>query len=117
LKTFADRGGTVLLSSHLLHEIEVIADHLVVIGRGRIVADGSKTQLLNVAGTYVRGLDPVGLQAALDAAGIAHTAAPDGALSVSPSRSRSAGPQRQRVSCSSSYGPLAAPAWRRCSCS
>jgi ABC-2 type transport system ATP-binding protein len=83
LKTFADRGGTVLLSSHLLHEIEVIADHLVVIGRGRIVADGSKAELLNVAGTYVRGLDPVALQAALDAAGIAHTAAPDGALSVS----------------------------------
>jgi ABC-2 type transport system ATP-binding protein len=83
LKTFADRGGTVLLSSHLLHEIEVIADHLVVIGRGRIVADGSKAELLNVAGTYVRGLDPVALQAALDAAGIAHMAAPDGALSVS----------------------------------
>jgi ABC-2 type transport system ATP-binding protein len=83
LKTFADRGGTVLLSSHLLHEIEVIADHLVVIGRGRIVADGSKAELLNVAGTYVRGLDPVALRAALDAAGIAYTAAPDGALSVS----------------------------------
>jgi ABC-2 type transport system ATP-binding protein len=83
LKTFADRGGTVLLSSHLLHEIEVIADHLVVIGRGRIVADGSKAELLNVAGTYVRGLDPVALQAALDAVGIAHMAAPDGALSVS----------------------------------
>ena len=33
LRGFADRGGTVLLSSHLLHEIEVIADDLVVIGQ------------------------------------------------------------------------------------
>jgi len=38
LRGFANRGGTVLLSSHLLHEIEVIADDLVVIGQGRISA-------------------------------------------------------------------------------
>ena len=38
LRDYADRGGTVLLSSHLLHEIEVIADDIVVIGNGRIVA-------------------------------------------------------------------------------
>src|SRR5690348_13436041 len=38
LRSYADEGGTVLLSSHLLHEIEVIADDLVVIGNGRIVA-------------------------------------------------------------------------------
>ena len=43
LRDYADRGGTVLLSSHLLHEIEVIADDLVVIGNGRIVAQGTKT--------------------------------------------------------------------------
>ena len=42
LRGFADRGGTVLLSSHLLHEIEVVADDLVVIGKGRIVAAGTK---------------------------------------------------------------------------
>ncbi len=46
LRSFADQGGTVLLSSHLLHEIEVIADDLVVIGRGRIVAQGTKADLL-----------------------------------------------------------------------
>ena len=83
LKSFADRGGTVLLSSHLLHEIEVIADHLVVIGRGRIVADGTKDELLNVAGTYVRGLDRAALKAALDRAGIELTDAADGGFSVS----------------------------------
>jgi ABC-2 type transport system ATP-binding protein len=58
LRGFADQGGTVLLSSHLLHEIEVIADDLVVIGQGRIVAQGSKTELLAAAGTLVRTVDP-----------------------------------------------------------
>ena len=57
LRGFADRGGTVLLSSHLLHEVEVIADELVVIGRGRIVAQGTKESLLVSAGIFVRGLD------------------------------------------------------------
>ena len=61
LRGFADDGGTVLLSSHLLHEIEVIADDLVVIGQGRIVAQGSKTELLASAGTLVRTSDPAQL--------------------------------------------------------
>ena len=42
LRDFADRGGTVLLSSHLLREVEATADRLVVIGNGRIVADGAQ---------------------------------------------------------------------------
>ncbi len=33
LRDYANRGGTVLLSSHLLHEIEVIADEIIVIGQ------------------------------------------------------------------------------------
>ena len=53
LRDYADRGGTVLLSSHLLHEIEVIADDLVVIGNGRIVAQGAKSDLLRSAGSIV----------------------------------------------------------------
>ena len=40
LREFADRGGTVLLSSHLLGEVQAVADDLVVIGGGRIVAQG-----------------------------------------------------------------------------
>ena len=38
LKGYADRGGTVLLSSHLLNEVEQIADEMILIGRGKIVA-------------------------------------------------------------------------------
>ena len=51
LRDFADRGGTVLLSSHLLHEVEATADRLVVIGNGRIVAQGAKEELLAASGT------------------------------------------------------------------
>ncbi|MCB0894495.1 MAG: ATP-binding cassette domain-containing protein [Nocardioides sp.] len=65
LRGYADEGGTVLLSSHLLHEIEVIADDLVVIGQGRIVAQGTKTELLASAGTLVRTRDVPGLARAL----------------------------------------------------
>ena len=66
LRGYANRGGTVLLSSHLLHEIEVIADDLVVIGRGRIVAEGTKEELLAGAGTLVRtpGVDALAAQLA-----------------------------------------------------
>jgi ABC-2 type transport system ATP-binding protein len=80
LREYADKGGTVLLSSHLLHEIEVIADDIVVIGNGRIVAQGTKTELLSAAGTVVRAVEPVALGRALQAAGVTVTASPDGVL-------------------------------------
>ncbi len=70
LRDYANRGGTVLLSSHLLHEIEVIADDIVVIGNGRIVAQGTKAELLQAAGTYVRAADAGELARALEASGI-----------------------------------------------
>jgi ABC-2 type transport system ATP-binding protein len=73
LRGFANQGGTVLLSSHLLHEIEVIADDLVVIGQGRIVAQGTKAELLESAGTLVRTSNVVELARALELNGI-HTA-------------------------------------------
>ena len=69
LRGYADRGGTVLLSSHLLHEIEVIADDLVVIGNGRIVAQGTKADLLATAGTVARAADAVALASAVERGG------------------------------------------------
>jgi ABC-2 type transport system ATP-binding protein len=80
LRSYADRGGTVLLSSHLLHEIEVIADDIVVIGNGRIVAQGTKNDLLAAAGTVVRTAAPSTLAHALELAGIQSTLTPDGAV-------------------------------------
>ena len=46
LRDFADRAGTVLLCSHLLREVEKIADELVIIGGGRVVARGAVEELL-----------------------------------------------------------------------
>jgi ABC-2 type transport system ATP-binding protein len=77
LRDYANQGGTVLLSSHLLHEVEVIADELIVIGQGRIVAQGTKGELLQRAGTFVKADDLAALGAALAAAGITD-AAPSG---------------------------------------
>ena len=70
LRDYAADGGTVLLSSHLLHEVEMIADDLVLIGRGRVVAQGTKQELLQTRGTYVRGAEQPALVAALQQAGI-----------------------------------------------
>jgi ABC-2 type transport system ATP-binding protein len=70
LRGYADRGGTVLLSSHLLHEIEVIADDLVVIGNGRIVSQGTKSELLEAAGTIARAAGGADLAPVLSRSGV-----------------------------------------------
>ncbi|MCW2834627.1 MAG: ATP-binding cassette protein [Nocardioides sp.] len=80
LRSYADRGGTVLLSSHLLHEIEVIADDIVMIGNGKIVSQGTKTELLHAAGTVVRAADLPRLDRALGQLAIATTRSQAGAL-------------------------------------
>lgn len=80
LRNFADRGGTVLLSSHLLREVEAVADRLVVIGDGRMVAQGGKDELLAATGVRVRGTDQPALARALADAGIAATPTADGAF-------------------------------------
>ena len=118
LRDFADRGGTVLLSSHLLHEIEVVADDLVVIGNGRIVAQGSKDDLLRTAGSHRpqrragrRSKRPARRRHRDIADGVRHPAR--------PGRDPARGTDRLRrpASPSSSCALPRAPAWRRCSSS
>ncbi|GAA2593563.1 ATP-binding cassette domain-containing protein [Actinomadura fulvescens] len=49
LRSLAAEGRAVLVSSHLMSELEDSADHLVVIGRGRVIADTSVRELLTAA--------------------------------------------------------------------
>jgi len=75
LRGYAERGGTVLLSSHLLNEVELIADKMILIGNGRIVASGDRASLLGIAGgggTLARADEPSALRAVLDQAGLAY---------------------------------------------
>ncbi|KGN32288.1 ABC transporter [Knoellia sinensis KCTC 19936] len=82
LRDFADRGGTVLLSSHLLSEVEIIADDIVMIGAGRIVAEGSKADLLRGVGSLVGTADLGALRRALHAAGHDTSVSTDGTVST-----------------------------------
>jgi len=82
LRGYAERGGTVLLSSHLLNEVELIADEMILIGHGKIVAQGDKKSLLaGAAGsgsTFVTALDNQALSSALSAKGFTVASAGDG---------------------------------------
>ncbi len=82
LRDFADHGGTVLLSSHLLHEVQATVDHLAVIAGGAVVAAGRLDDLLAGSAIVVRSPDPVALSAALRAAAIEFTVGPGDALTV-----------------------------------
>src|SRR6202042_2958059 len=81
LSDFAGRGGTVLLSSHLLHEVEAIADRLVIISNGKIAAEGTRDELVgDQALTRVRSADDHALRSALRSFAIDVSVADDGAL-------------------------------------
>jgi ABC-2 type transport system ATP-binding protein len=72
LRAFAAQGRSVLVSSHLLGEVEQTADHLVVISRGRCVYQGSLAQLQQSrrARVLVRCADPARLAEALARTGV-----------------------------------------------
>ena len=72
MRSLAAEGRAVLVSSHLMSEMALTADHLVVVGRGRLVADTSVSELMRVAGggtVQVRTTDPGALTLRLSAAG------------------------------------------------
>lgn len=81
LRARADAGGTVFVSSHLLAEVEHLADDVVVINRGRLVAAGALADLQH-AGTTVRTPQPAELSRALSTAGAEVRPGVDGELVV-----------------------------------
>jgi ABC-2 type transport system ATP-binding protein len=63
----ADEGRTVFVSSHLMSEMQLVADRVVIIGRGRLVADATVAEVLGGSErrVRVRTPDPAGLRHAL----------------------------------------------------
>ncbi len=82
LRDFADRGGTVLLSSHLLREVEAVADQLVIIGNGHLLVKGAAADLLANQGSIVHAVDPAALASCLDETGIRYHVDPEGRFGV-----------------------------------
>jgi ABC-2 type transport system ATP-binding protein len=86
LTSLAAEGRTVLVSSHLMSELQEVAGHLVVVGRGRVIADTSVADLLALAsGDRVMLRTAAGTQAAavLERAGAAVSVTGPEALTVS----------------------------------
>jgi ABC-2 type transport system ATP-binding protein len=85
LRTFASNGGSVLVSSHVLAEVEQTVDRVVIINRGRFVAEAALDEITARVTSSVRVRSPQAEQLAglLAADGIAVTPGGDGRLSVS----------------------------------
>jgi ABC-2 type transport system ATP-binding protein len=94
LRRLADEGRTVVFSSHLMGEVALTADHLVVIGRGHLLADQSVDAFV-AAGTgptvTVRTPQPAALVDALRRSGVTVSVPTPGELSVTGATSAEVG--------------------------
>ncbi len=85
MKALAAEGRTVFVSSHLMSEMEYTAEHLVVIGRGRLIADCTMKEFVagaSGASVRVRTPSPDQLISAVSTRGATVTAGDDGAVEV-----------------------------------
>jgi len=85
MRKLADEGRTVLVSSHLMSEMALTADHLLVIGKGRLLADTPLSELIarnSDERVEVRAADSGRMAADLRVVGARVTMEPDGTLSV-----------------------------------
>ncbi|MFG3258965.1 ABC transporter ATP-binding protein [Streptomyces sp. NPDC048172] len=92
MRELAAEGRTVLVSSHLMSEAAQTVDHLVVIGRGRLLADSGTAEFLDRHArprVHVRTPEPERLRAVLAGAGIRTGVGDDGTLEAADT-----GPER-----------------------
>ncbi|WP_197704718.1 alpha/beta fold hydrolase [Jatrophihabitans sp. GAS493] len=71
LRSYAETGRTVVVSSHLLAEVEQTCTHVVVMHKGQLVAAGSVADIAGAGGTQLAVADPSEAERVLAAAGIA----------------------------------------------
>jgi ABC-2 type transport system ATP-binding protein len=79
LTSLASEGRTVFVSSHLMSEMALVADHLIVVGRGRVLADTTVPELVRQMGgdaVVVASADPTQLRTVLAAPGVEITGRP-----------------------------------------
>jgi ABC-2 type transport system ATP-binding protein len=114
LRNFAERGGTVLLSSHLLNEVEIIADEIILIGSGASSRTARRTtcSAAPAPSSKPRTLRPLRQRSDVPVLKRRGTMAASGWM---PTQGRSAGSPPAPASRWSSCGPPTAPASRRCS--
>ncbi|HMK97659.1 MAG TPA: ABC transporter ATP-binding protein, partial [Acidimicrobiales bacterium] len=94
LQRLAAQGRTVFVSSHLMSEMALTATHVIVIGRGHLIADSTVEDLIRqTSGSVVRLRTPNAelVQPKLEAAGATVSAGADGALIVSGLRPSAVG--------------------------
>ncbi len=82
LRHLSSEGKTILISSHMLQEVEQTVDDVVIIANGRLVKQGPMSDLHGAATAMVRSADPAALASALARAGLDSTAADGDALTV-----------------------------------
>jgi ABC-2 type transport system ATP-binding protein len=85
MKQLAAEGRTVFVSSHLMNEMAVTAEHLIVIGRGKVIADCTTEEFIEQSSeksVLVKSPDAPGLAEVLVAEGGLVSAADDGSLTV-----------------------------------
>ena len=84
LRSLAGEGRTVLVSSHLMSEMALTADHVLIVGKGRLIAESSMAELADQfrRDVLVRTPAPAEFARLLMAAGAQVRTEPDGALAV-----------------------------------
>ncbi|MCF2529184.1 ABC transporter ATP-binding protein [Yinghuangia soli] len=85
LKSLAAEGRTVLVSSHLMSEMALTAEHLIVIGRGRLIADAPVAEFTRSAArdvVFVRSAEAARLAALLAGPGVAVAPGERGGIDV-----------------------------------
>jgi ABC-2 type transport system ATP-binding protein len=94
LRTLAAEGRSILVSSHLMSEMAQTADRLIVVGRGRLITEGTVDDVVHQTGSgHVRvdSADPEQLRTLLVSAGAAAATDMDGALVVTGIDARTVG--------------------------
>ncbi len=94
LRSLAGEGRSVLVSSHLMSEMAVTADRLVVVGRGRLIAEGTVEDVVGRSSNgHVRvdAAEPDRLRALLHERGTEVSVQPDGSLAVTGIAAREIG--------------------------